>query len=219
MPMEAQLKVKEALDHGRVSTGNSKMPGTTFALDAFACLTGSKLAKIEGTPCSACYARKLQKLRPSVDAGWKANLAKWNASTPDAWAMAMAFQIKRYNVDGFHRWFDSGDLQSLAMLNAIVNVARMTPDVRHWLPTQERGIVADWLAVNGAFPDNLVVRVSASMIDGKRPNAPHASIVYTKAHGAPAGAVPCEARTRGNQCGPCRACWSPDVALIAYPKH
>jgi len=213
------LKVKEALEYGRVSTGNSKMATTTFAIDAFACVTGGRLAKIEGTPCHACYARKLQKLRPSVDAGWKANLAKWQAADPDAWAQAMAFQIKRYNTDGYHRWFDSGDLQSLAMLDAIVNVARMTPDVRHWLPTQERGIVAAWLANNGQFPANLVVRVSASKIDGQRPNAPHASMVYTKAHGAPADAVPCEARTRGNQCGPCRACWSPDVALIAYPKH
>ena len=54
------MKVKEARQAGKISTGNTKMPGTTFAIDAFACITGSKLAKIEGTPCASCYARRLQ---------------------------------------------------------------------------------------------------------------------------------------------------------------
>jgi hypothetical protein len=103
------MLVKEALQFGRVSKGNTKMPGTTFAIDAFACNVGSKLAEIEGTPCHDCYARKLQKLRPSVDKGWKANLVKWQQSDKSLWVTSMVFQIKRYNVDNYHRWFDSGD--------------------------------------------------------------------------------------------------------------
>ena len=35
---------------------------------------------------------------------------------------------------------DSGDLQSLEMLEAIAEVARQTPEVKHWLPTKEYGI-------------------------------------------------------------------------------
>ena len=136
-----QMTVKAAKAVANVSTGNSKMPGTTYAIDAFACKTGSKLAAIHGTPCHGCYARKLQKLRPSVDQGWKANLTKWQNSSPDAWEQAVAFQIIRYNSDGYHRWFDSGDLQSVAMLRSIVNVCLMTPRIRHWLPTQEREFV------------------------------------------------------------------------------
>jgi len=212
------MLLKDALNYGKVSTGNTKMPGTTYAIDAFACQTGSRLANIDGTPCRHCYARKLQKLRPSVDAGWKANLNKWNAAEPDQWAQAIAFQIIKRNTDGYHRWFDAGDLQSVEMLDAIVAVCRMTPRVRHWLPTQERRIVAEWLAINGQFPDNLIVRVSASKLNGALPKgATHGSQVYTR-DAAPKGKV-CEARQRGNQCGPCRACWSHDVALISYPKH
>ena len=208
------MLVKQAKSYGNISTGNTKMPGTTFAIDAFACKAGSKLAEVEGTPCFSCYARKLQKLRPSVDQGWKANLAKWNASDPILWIKAMAFQIERYNVDGFHRWFDSGDLQSVAMLDAICQVAKATPQIKHWLPTQERGIVKQY---SRPIPDNLIIRLSASKVDGPKPKGfAHASQVFAKLE--PKG-FECKARTRGNSCGSCRACWDKSVYLISYPKH
>ena len=207
------MLVKEAKELGVISTKNTKMGSTTFAIDAFACKVGSKLAKIEGTPCFSCYARKLQKLRPSVDTGWKANLAKWNASDPILWIKAMAFQIERYNVDGFHRWFDSGDLQSLEMLDAIVEVAKATPTIQHWLPTQEREIVKQY---SKAIPDNLIIRVSASMVNGDKPSFDHASQVFYKVD--PKG-FECGASKRGNACGPCKACWDKSIDFISYPKH
>ncbi len=208
--------VKEALTFGKVSSQNSKMPGTTYAVDAFACKTGSKLAAVEGTSCHRCYARKLQKLRPSVNAGWKANLAKWQASSADQWAQAIAFQIKRYNTDGFHRWFDAGDLQSVEMLAAIVEVCLMTPTIRHWLPTQERAMVEAFTSAGGVLPENLTIRVSASLIGGKA-KASNTSNVIRKGE-APSDWL-CEASTRGNQCGDCRACWDKNVANVSYPLH
>lgn len=207
------MLVKDAKTFGVISTKNTKMGSTTFAIDAFSCKVGSKLAKIEGTPCSTCYARKIQKLRPSVDQGWKANLAKWNASDPILWIKAMAFQIERYNVDGFHRWFDSGDLQSLEMLDAIVEVAKATPTIQHWLPTQERSIVKQY---NKPIPDNLIIRVSASMVNGDKPSFDHASQVFYKVD--PKG-FECGASKRGNACGPCKACWDKSIDFISYPKH
>ena len=211
------MLVKEAQEYGKISTGNSKMPGTTFAIDAFACKTGGKLAKIKGTPCHVCYARKLQKLRPSVDKGWKANLAKWDSANPDQWTHAMAFQIIRYNSDGFHRWFDSGDLQSVAMLQAIVEVCRIARKIKHWLPTQERAIVAAYVKSGGKIPGNLVIRLSGPKINGKAPNYANTSTVFDK-HGQAIGKE-CKAYTRGNQCGDCRACWDKSVPNISYNKH
>ena len=211
------MLVKEAKLYGNISTGNSKMPGTTYAVDAFACITGSKLAKVEGTPCSKCYARKLQKLRPSVNHGWKANLEKWNNSDPEMWSQAMAFQIIKYNTDGFHRWFDSGDLQSVAMLAAIVAVCKMTPRIKHWLPTQERGIVQEFIRQGNVIPDNLVIRISGSKINGPAPKFANTSTVFDK-HGEVIGKE-CKARSRGNQCGPCHACWDKNVPNVSYPKH
>jgi hypothetical protein len=207
------MLVKDARTFGVISTKNTKMGSTTFAIDAFACKVGSKLAKIEGTPCSTCYARKIQKLRPSVDQGWKANLAKWNASDPILWIKAMAFQIERYNDDGFHRWFDSGDLQSVEMLDAICQVAKATPQIKHWLPTQERGIVKQY---SKPIPDNLIIRVSASMVNGDKPSFNHASQVFYKVD--PKG-FECGASKRGNACGPCKACWDKSIDFISYPKH
>ena len=212
-----RMTVKAAKAVANVSTGNSKMPGTTYAIDAFACKTGSKLAAIPGTPCHGCYARKLQKLRPSVDQGWKANLSKWQESSPELWEQAVAFQIIRYNSDGYHRWFDSGDLQSVDMLRSIVNVCRMTPRIRHWLPTQEREFVKQYIAEGGAIPENLVIRISAAKVNTVLHGWANTSNVFTR-DGAAAG-TECKARTRGNSCGPCRACWDPAVVNVSYPKH
>jgi len=211
------MTVKSAQEFGKISTRNSKMPGTSYAVDAFACKTGSKLAKVPGSPCSVCYARKLQNLRPSVDKGWKENLAKWEASDPVQWAEAMAFQISRYSADGYHRWFDSGDLQSVEMLWAIAKVCEMTPLVRHWLPTQERGILKEYLDQGWTIPDNLVVRVSASMVDGKPGREGHTSNVVSK--DKPETGHRCPASKQGNNCGDCRACWNPDVRNVSYVKH
>ena len=211
------MLVKDAKLLGNISTGNSKMPGTTFAIDAFSCITGSKLAKQENTPCYACYARKLQKLRPSVDQGWKANLRKWQEAEPAHWERAMVYQIKRYNKGNYHRWFDSGDLQSVQMLKSIVRVCEQTPNIKHWLPTQERAIVSQFKTKH-TVPENLIIRVSASLLNGPKPSKTrHASQVFTK-QCKPKG-YECKARSRSNSCGPCRACWDKSIPLISYPKH
>ena len=88
------MLVKDALNYGKISNGNTKMPGTTYAVDAFACKVGSKLRNIPGSICSKCYTIKLQKLRPSVDQGYKTNLLKWvNRSSSKDWVDAIVFQI------------------------------------------------------------------------------------------------------------------------------
>ena len=212
------MLVKHAKAFGNISTNNTKMGTTTYAIDAFACGVGSKLAKNPNTPCHGCYARKLQKLRPSVDQGWKLNLSKWLQADPKLWAKAMAFQITRYNTDGYHRWFDSGDLQSLKMLQAIVEVCKLTPHVKHWLPTQERGIVKEFKSNGGIVPDNLVIRVSASLLNGDMPSGiDNGSQVFTKGN-TPKG-FECKARHNNNACGSCKACWTKEVKFVSYPKH
>ena len=205
------MLVKEALEYGKISKGNTKMPGTSYAIDAFACNTGSKLAEIKGTPCASCYARKLQKLRPSVNQGYKANLEKWRKASAEQWVKAMVFQIERSGTD-YHRWFDSGDLQNKAMLDNIIEVCKRTPNVKHWLPTQERDIIK-----GVDTPPNLVIRLSGSKVNGRAPNADNTSTVFDK-HGEPIGQE-CLAYTRGNNCGDCRACWDPKVNNVSYRKH
>ena len=216
-----------AYPYGRIGTKNSKMPGTVYSVTATACRTGSKLAQIEGTPCHGCYALRLERFRPMVHAAYQANLAAWQAAeltgNTGAWSRNLAEQITA-SGKAYHRWFDFGDLQSVGMLLAIVNVCELTPSVRHLLPTQERAMVAEYVSLFGPLPSNLLVRVSASKIDGALPNTSHGSVVVTKdkktkAYRVPHGATLCEAKTRGNKCGPCRACWDHAVPAVAYPKH
>lgn len=218
------LTVKAAKESANISKGNSKMPGSTYAQDSFACKVGSRLANVKGSVCESCYARKIQRLRPSVNKGWSANYEKATrliATNPAQWIDACVFQIKRIadkTGENYHRWFDSGDLDSVEQLDAIVAVACATPTIKHWLPTRELDIVRQWQALRPAnrFPSNLVVRLSAPMVDSKPVKAAHTSTVHK--HKAPHGYA-CPARTQGNQCGDCRACWDASVANVSYPKH
>ena len=244
-----KLTLKKAIaESGKVSLGNTKMPSTTFAISAKACKVGAKLVNVKGSTCSRCYALKLQNLRPSVDQGWTNNLLKAEkliSDNPKLWAKQMAFQIKRgcdkLNIHE-HRWFDSGDLQSIEMLHAIVLCANETPHIRHWLPTREAKIVKEYRKLYGNEPDNLVIRVSATMI-GDKPISGHVNTSTVHRHGETVHGKEClayrtnkesivvdlgtfKAMTREQKkeqdfghCGDCRACWSKDVSNISYPLH
>jgi hypothetical protein len=223
-------------DAGAVSIRNSKMPGSSFAVTTDHCNVGRKLAAIEGSTCHKCYAISIEKRYPSAHKGWTSNYLKATriiAAAPHTWAKAMAFQIMRYlekTGEPFHRWFDGGDLASLEMLRAIVLTCELTPTIKHWLPTREAAIVKAYSlararerahnarAYEGVFPPNLVVRVSSTMIDDK-PIAGHTHTSTVHRKGAAFEGERCAARDRGNVCGPCRACWSHDVANISYPLH
>lgn len=211
-------------DAGKISLGNGKMPGSTFAVSATKCKVGSKLATIKDSTCSRCYALKLEKLRPSVHSGWLANYEKATrliASNPSQWVAACVFQIKRAFLksgEPFHRWFDSGDLDSVNMLRAICDVAIATPDISHWLPTRESAIVKAYKAQGGTIPGNLVIRVSSTMI-GDAPITGHANTSTVHRKKAPHVGHACPASTQGNNCGECRACWNPAFQNISYPLH
>ena len=225
------MLVKDAKAIASISDRNSKMPGSTFAQDAFACKVGSKLAKVKGSVCEACYARRIQKMRPSVNQGWTANYEKavnLISTNPDKWVDACVFQINRLaNKSGemFHRWFDSGDLDSVKQLKAIVKVAEKTPDIAHWLPTREVKYVLDYLASGGKIPSNLNIRISSPMVDQKPMNiydrGLNTSTVHTKNNNDSwvKDTWVCPASTQGNNCGDCRACWDKDVPNVSYPKH
>lgn len=219
LPMNS---IKEAQQHGKISKGNSKMPGTTYSLAAGAsCPVGSRLMHQPGSVCHKCYATRLMAFRPNVARAWKSNLQVTVASIerdPDQWAKAIAYQINR-SGSKWHRWFDSGDLQSVAMLSAIVAVCRLTPRVKHWLPTREVNKVSRWRRAGGIVPHNLTIRVSSPMVDDAPLKGVYGSIKTSTVHkDKPAIGFVCEARSRGNQCGDCRACWS-RMKNISYPLH
>ena len=108
-----------------------KMPEGSYNLPAAACQTGQILAKVEGTPCSGCYALKGRYRFPNVKDALARRLD--SLKHPD-WVRAMTVLIT--GIKHF-RWHDSGDIQSSWHLQQIFKVCEATPDTMHWLPTQE----------------------------------------------------------------------------------
>lgn len=210
----------------------SKMPGYSYGISAKHCQTGAKLRKVPGSVCSTCYAMT------DWYRSWRPLLAghdrRWNGLRHPLWIDAMVRQISHYCVDenAFFRWHDSGDIQGVWHLANIVAVCERTPAVRHWLPTREYGFVSAFLAAAGAIPPNLVVRLSAHMIDAEPVVPPElAHLPTSTVSSAPKsltgvllvegkGSIECRAvEARDNKCGPCRACWSPEVSCVSYPQH
>lgn len=139
--------------------------------------------------------------------------------------------ISHYCGDApWFRWHDSGDIMGVVHLARIVRVCERTPTVKHWLPTHEPYLVRAYLRNGGAIPDNLVVRISADhfdrapeQIDGVQ-HLP-TSTVHSR-QGLPvvvserrADSIECRATYRNNECGSCRACWSPKVRNVSYVVH
>ena len=198
-----------------VSLGKAgKMPCPTYNTPAKLCVTGSRLRKIKGSTCNGCYAMKGNYLFPNVAQGL---YKRFNAFDHPRFVEAMSYMINRYSKkSGYFRWFDSGDLNDRTMLQKIVEVCRKTPTIKHWLPTREVKIVKDYLKIYKEFPDNLLVRVSAPMIDGKPLKFRWTSTVHHKEK--PIG-HDCPSRFQENKCMDCRACWDRKVKNVSYHKH
>lgn len=202
----------------------SKMPGTSYGISAHACVTGTKLAAVPGSVCHGCYALKANYHYPSVAMAHETRLA--GISHP-AWVRAMVMMLKATHksgmgrngpiAKGWHRWHDSGDVQSVEHLAKICEVAAATPNIRHWLPTRELAMVKRYVKQGGVIPGNLTIRVSATMVDGDSSQAwPITSGVHDKL--APKGRA-CPAPKNDGKCGSCRACWNPNVKHVSYHLH
>ena len=185
----------------------SKMNCFSFSLDARNCVTGSKLRKIKGSTCSTCYALKGNYNYPSVIKNRQNNLGHFESVH---FVNVMTFKLQDQK---FFRWFDSGDIPNIEGLEKIVQIAINTPWCKHWLPTREIKLIREY---KGSFPKNLIVRVSAPMIDGQPPkDARNTSTVHTK---NPIG-FECPSVYQNNNCGSCRACWDKRIKNISYRAH
>lgn len=220
----------QSIGAAKAATGGlgypSKMPGTSYGIPAAACKTGAKLHAVPDSVCHDCYALKGNYIYPSVQKAQDNRLALIDT---EAWVPGMVTLLtvthargkgRNGPIDsGWHRWHDSGDIQSVSHLAKICEIARRTPQIRHWLPTRETAMVTAFVRDGGIVPDNLTIRISATMVDGPATKAwPTTSRVHHALCPA-AGAHVCPAPTQGNACGDCRACWSRDVEQVTYHKH
>ena len=199
------IKKAKAITGGLTYT--SKMPGPSYNTPASRCLTGAKLRKVPGSVCSSCYALKGNYKRfPKVE---EALERRFQSLKHQAWIPAMAALIRKHK---FFRWHDAGDIQSMAHLENIFEVCRLTPATRHWMPTREAKFLN--LMDPDIVPSNLIIRMSSHMIDQKPVKFwPWTSTVTSGSNAS------CPAPKQGNKCGNCRACWDRSVPTVSYGKH
>jgi len=202
--------------HGGL-TQTSKMPCKSYSLPTEACKTGFKMAQIPGSVCANCYADKgfysmyANTIKP-------AQFARLDSIESDHWVDSIVASIGN---DAFFRWHDSGDIQSLTHLEKIVSVCQQTPKTRHWLPTREYGMVKEFIAKYGKFPENLTVRLSA-MYPDKPVKIPASlqgikGITASNVHTVKPIGHECHAPKQNGECRDCRACWTDKV--ISYAMH
>ncbi len=192
----------------------SKMPCYAWGLPASRCRIGSVLAQKPNTTCSECYALKNLFRMGNVQAAYE---RRYQGIFNPLWVAAMIAMCRWY-CDDYMRLFDSGDVQGVNHQLNIMRIALNVRDVIFWEPSREIQTIhtatREAIKLGIESPDNLVVRLSAHMIDGKPPKWPTTSTVVTDHADAT-----CPALQQSNNCGDCRACWDPTVRNVAYPLH
>jgi len=206
-------------EHATTSTGGgfsrpSKMPCPAYSIPASLCKVGGKLRKVEGSVCESCFALKGRYRFPNVRDALARRLRSLRRSD---WVESMVYLIEAEG-NAFFRWHDSGDIQNQNHLKKIVEVCERTPNVRHWLPTREAGILQSFINNGGKVPENLTIRLSAHMIDGIAP-FPLARRLGVQVSTVVTSGKTCPSAEQGNKCLTCRACWDKKQECVAYGKH
>ena len=213
------MKLKELENKLGTLSVPSKMPSYCFSIPAQKCITGSKLRLKKNSTCSSCYALKGRYVFPNVKEALFNRLNKMNSLGFNKWTELMTELISRKEKSGFFRWHDSGDLQSIDHLKAIIQIARNLPKIKFWLPSREVKIIKDYINEGNIIPDNLNIRISAFFIGSalnpkelKRLNCTGSSVGFK-------GSFNCPSSKQGNKCLDCRACWDKSVDNVNYILH
>ena len=211
------MKIKELEKKIGTLSNPRKMPSYAWGISAKKCVTGSKLAEIKGTICNKCYALGGHYLFPVVINAHKIRLdAIKKPEWVDYMAELLTQKYKRLDKSRlFHRWFDSGDIQSHEHLMKIFKVCELTPHINYWLATREYKII-DRIKEED-IPKNLVLRVSGIKIDGQPPKFWKWTSTVHK-NKKPIGHE-CPAYKQGGECKDCRACWNHKVKQVSYKEH
>jgi hypothetical protein len=209
------MKIKDIESTIGTLSAPSKMPCYSFSISAKRCITGQKLRNVKGSICSKCYALKGRYVFPNVQDALE---TRFQGMSDPQWVDKMVAMIGKREKSGFFRWHDSGDLQSVAHLAAIVEIAKRLPNIRFWLPTREFSFVSEYMATN-TIPDNLTIRLSALMFDGKPPVGIAKRLGLVTSGASTSNDFSCPSSKQKGKCLDCRACWDKNVSNVNYKQH
>lgn len=188
----------------------SKMPCPSYSLPISSCKVGSKLAKIPGTVCFHCYAKRgfynMARTKIAMDRRLK------EIKTYD-WVDRMCEAIEPYK---YFRWHDSGDIQDTEHLHRIMSIANNLSSTKFWLPTKEKTTLTRTLN-SQSKPDNLIIRLSSVKVDHldklSARHAEHGILQSVSSNSHLNGTYACQA---SQSCGKCRACWDQSISVVNY---
>jgi len=207
-------------------SNTSKMPGKSWSLPASRCQMGSALAKVKGSVCSKCYARKGSYCYPSVENVRQVNYAHYIENPSNFYEELKTLIETEYLKTrvAYFRWFDSGDLVSTDMLESIIKLAIDLPYIQFWLPTKEynmvKSVTDNLLLLNKQLPVNIAIRLSVFMIDGDyfKFDPSMKDILQSRVISLETTPYEDEIVCYGN-CVSCNySCWDATQS-IAYPQH
>lgn len=164
--------------------------------------------------CKGCYATTGNYRYPNVKAPRISNQSDWQRM---GWVFDM---VKALENDRYFRWFDSGDMYTLGLAEKILEVMRMTPWCKHWLPTRMHKFPKFALVLqNMAALPNVSVRFSSDSVNGEFTKGLHGSVIVADSTQTTKAMTLCRAYENLGKCSGCRACWDKKVKVIAYPAH
>jgi hypothetical protein len=194
----------------------SKLDGIrSWSLQAIDTCPGSVAAPGELVDaCKGCYATTGNYRFANVKAPRLHNQEDWKRMT---WSDDMVAELSK---DRFFRWFDSGDMYTLALAEKILEVMKRTPWCNHWLPTRMykfpkfRQVLSEMQALK-----NVSVRFSSDSVTGEYTKSLHGSVIIPTPEDVKKGMTLCQAYENEGKCNGCRACYDKKVKVIAYPAH
>ena len=192
----------------------SKLDGIlSWSLQALDTCPGSKDSQGELVPaCQGCYATTGFYQFKQAKSTREFNREDWKR---DEWVNDM---VKALDSSRYFRWFDSGDMYDLSLANKILAVMKLTPWVKHWLPTRMHKFIKFQHTIDAMMSlDNVVVRFSSDSVQGEIINGQTTSTIFSDT--VPEGALECKAYEHEGKCNGCRACYDKSVSVIAYKAH
>jgi hypothetical protein len=164
--------------------------------------------------CKGCYATTGNYRYPNVKAPRISNQSDWQRM---GWVSDM---VEALQNDRYFRWFDSGDMYTLGLAEKMLEVMRLTPWCKHWLPTRMHKFPKFSIVLqNMAALPNVSVRFSSDSVNGEFTKGLHRSVIVADSTQITKVMTLCKAYENLGKCNGCRACWDKKVKVIAYPAH
>ena len=165
--------------------------------------------------CKGCYA--------TSGAYRFGNVKKVRFDNNEAWQLE-SFEvdfIQALSKEKYFRWFDSGDMYSLALAEKMYFIMQNTPTVKHWLPTRMHKFKKFHNVLERMQGlSNVNVRLSSDGINGElidtKLNSTNSTIIGSNSDYK--GFV-CPSSLQDGKCKACKACFNKEVKTVAYIGH